>query len=417
MIISRDLETICKMAWPITELAILGGTAKFPEPLHVGRPNVGDRERLFELIGAALDRRWLTNNGPLVRELEQRIADYLRVRHCIAMCNGTVALEILFRAVGCSGEVIVPAFTFVATAHALRWLELNPIFCDIEPRTHNLDPRRVEQLITPDTSAILGVHLWGRPCDVDALQEISDRRGIPLLFDAAHAFASSSGGQMIGNFGLAEAFSFHATKFFNTFEGGAVVTNDDELADTVRHMRNFGYDPEGVIMSVGTNGKMSEISAAMGLTSLEAVEAIIDWNYRNYCTYIQELRGIPGIQLARYDENEKSNYQYIIIEVDSESAGITRDLLVDVLRAENILAKNYFHPGVHRLEPYRSELAGTGAPLRHTEALASRVLALPTGTAVGADDIRRVCGVIRSAVAHGPELTERLPRLVTVTQE
>ena len=181
------------------------------------------------------------------------------------MCNATVALEIAIRAMGMSGEVIVPSFTFVATAHALQWQEITPVFCDIDPRTHNLDPNRIEEMITPRTTGIIGVHVWGRPCAVDALAEIAQRRHLKLLFDAAHAFGCSYQGQMIGNFGDAEVFSFHATKFFNTFEGGAVVTNDDELAAKMRLMKNFGFHGYDNVIYVGTNGKMSEVSAAMGL--------------------------------------------------------------------------------------------------------------------------------------------------------
>lgn len=225
----------------IDQLAIFGGVPAFEESLHVGRPNIGKRERLLERINEMLDRRWLTNNSPFVRQFEQRIAEMLGVKHCVAMCNATVALEIAIRAAGLSGEVIVPSFTFIATAHALQWQEITPVFCDIDPHTHNLDPRRVEQMITPRTTGIIGVHVWGRACDVEALTDIAQCHHLKLLFDAAHAFGCSYKGRMIGNFGDVEVFSFHATKFFNTFEGGAVVTNDDDLANKIRLMKNFGF--------------------------------------------------------------------------------------------------------------------------------------------------------------------------------
>ena len=194
-------------------LAIFGGVPAFREKLHVGRPNIGDRGRLLERINDLLDRRWLTNDGPFVQELERRISEVLAVKHCIAMSNGTVAMEIAIRALGLTGEVIVPSFTFVATAHALQWQEITPVFCDVEPQTFNIDPNLVKELITPRTTGITGVHLWGRPCDAEALTAVACSHNLKLLFDAAHAFGCSYKGRMIGNFGDAEVFSFHATKF------------------------------------------------------------------------------------------------------------------------------------------------------------------------------------------------------------
>ena len=212
----------------LTDLAAFGGAPAFQDPLHVGRPNIGNRARLLERIEDLLSRKWLTNNGPYVQEFENHICEITGAKHCIAMCNGTIALELAIRALELSGEVIVPSFTFIATAHALQWQQITPVFCDINPQSHTIDPNRVEELITPRTSGIIGVHLWGRACDADALEEIAERRNLRLIFDAAHAFACSSGGRMIGNFGEAEVFSFHATKFLNASEGGAVVTNNGE---------------------------------------------------------------------------------------------------------------------------------------------------------------------------------------------
>ena len=218
------------MVKKVEELRIFGGTPAFSEKLHVGRPNIGNRGRLLERINDILDKRWLTNAGPYVQELEQRVAEIAGTRHCIAMCNGTVALEIAIRASGLRGEVIVPSMTFVATAHALQWQEITPVFCDIDPQTYNLDPHSVEKMITPRTTGIIGVHLFGRPCDIEALDRIARQHNLKLLYDAAHALGCSYHGRPIGSFGDAEMFSFHATKFLNTFEGGAIVTNDDGLA-------------------------------------------------------------------------------------------------------------------------------------------------------------------------------------------
>lgn len=391
----------------LENLAIFGGPPAFSQQLHVGRPNIGDRERLLARINDMLDRRWLTNRGPFVQELEQKIAKLLGVRHCIAMCNATVALEIAIRALGLKGEVIVPSLTFIATAHALQWQEITPVFCDVDPATHTLDPARVEELITPRTTGIIGVHLWGRACPVDALAEIAQRRGLRLLYDAAHAFACSAGGRMIGSFGDAEVLSFHATKFFNTLEGGAVVTNDDTLAQKIRLMQNFGFEGFDRVIYIGTNGKMNEMSAAMGLTSLESLDEFVATNRRNYEQYRRELAGIPGISLIAYNEAERNNYQYIVLEVDVAQTGVSRDTLIDVLWAEGVIARRYFYPGCHRMEPYRSYMPHAGLLLPHTERIVERLLSLPTGTAVGPAEISTICAIIRTAVAQAAELNAR----------
>ena len=244
----------------------MGGKPAFDSLLHVGRPHIGDQDRFLELIKNMLERRRFTNDGPYVRELEHRIADQLGVKHCLLVCNGTVALQIAIRALDLSGEVIVPAWIFVAPIHALQWQGLKPVFCDVDPKSHTLDPKAVERLITSNTSAILGVHVWGQPCAIRALADIASRRNLRLLYDAAHAFACSYRGRMVGGFGDAEVFSFHATKFFHTLEGGAITTNSDETADRVRLIRNFGFAGVDNVASLGINGKMNEASAAMGLT-------------------------------------------------------------------------------------------------------------------------------------------------------
>ena len=391
----------------LDELAVFGGAPTFAEPLHVGRPNIGDKDAVLARISDLLDRRWLTNDGPFVQEFEQRIAEHLGVRNVVAMCNGTVALEIAIRALGLSGEVIVPSFTFVATAHALQWQEITPVFCDVDPESHTIDPARVEELITPRTTGILGVHLWGRVCDVAALQEIAQRRGLQLLFDAAHAFGNGMDGTMVGRFGRAEVFSFHATKFLNSFEGGAVATDDDDLAQRMRLMRNFGFEGLDTVTYVGTNGKMTEVAAAMGLTSLESIDHFVAVNRRNHASYRAGLEDIAGLRLLEHTA-EPANHQYVVLEVTPAAGGLTRDHLLTVLRAENVLARRYFYPGVHRMEPYRSFFPHAGLLLPRTEELSRTVLTLPTGTAVDAGTVDAICNVIRVAMEHGPEVEGRL---------
>jgi len=393
---------------PPDQLAIFGGSPAFSEPLYVGRPNIPRRENLLRRIDDMLERRWLTNAGPFVRELEQKIAEKLGVKHCIAMCNGTVALEICIRALGLTGEVIVPSFTFVATAHALAWQEIVPVFADVDPETHNLDPNRVESMITPRTSGIIGVHLWGRPCAVAQLTALAQKRGLKLMFDASHAFGCSSGGKMIGAFGEAEVFSFHATKFFNTGEGGAVVTNNDALAEKIRLMKNFGFAGFDNVIHVGTNGKMNELSAAVGLTCLETLDEVVEVNRSNHSIYHRELSGISGLTLMDYDGREQSNYQYLIVEVDANATGLSRDELVNLLHAERVIARRYFYPGCHRMEPYRSLQPHAGLLLPATERLARRVMALPTGTGVDSAAIVRLCHLLRSAISNASEIARRL---------
>jgi dTDP-4-amino-4,6-dideoxygalactose transaminase len=268
-------------------------------------------------------------------------------------------------------------------------------------------------MITPRTTGIIGVHVWGRACDVDALMDIARRHSLKVLFDAAHAFGCSYRGRMIGNFGDAEVFSFHATKFVNTFEGGAVVTNNDELAAKVRLMTNFGFAGYDKVIYIGTNGKMSEVAAAMGVTSLESLEEFIAINYRNYCLYREQLGGVPGASLVEYDSGEKYNYQYVILEIEGAKSSVSRDRLQEILWAENVLARRYFYPGAHRMEPYCSYFPHAGLLLPETERLTDLVLSLPTGTAVDPAAISTICEIIQLVMSNTEAVKERLARAVT----
>ncbi len=379
----------------LADLAINGAAAMFPEPLHVGRPNIGSKEAFLAEASAMLDRGWLSNNGPLVQSLEHRICEYIGVKHCVAMCNGTIALEIATRALGLHGEVIVPSYTFVATAHALQWQEITPIFADIDPLTQNLDPAAVERMITPKTTGIIGVHLWGRPAPVAALQALADRHELRLMFDASHGFGCTSGGQRLGTFGECEVFSFHATKFFNTFEGGAVVTNDDELAEKMRLMRNFGFVAFDQVIYPGTNGKMTEVSAAMGLVNLDAIDRFIDINRRNYLRYREGLRDIAELSVIDYDDRESNNYQYVVLQVGA-GFPVSRDRVIEVLHAEKVLARRYFWPGAHNMEPYRSHYPHAGLMLPQTDAVARGVVVLPSGSTIDTPHIDGICAILKA---------------------
>jgi dTDP-4-amino-4,6-dideoxygalactose transaminase len=391
----------------VDELAVFGALPAFPAPLHVGLPNIGNPDDFLRRARDILDRRWLTNDGPYVREFERRVADVVEVEHCVAVCNGTVALEIAARAMGLKGEVILPAFTFIATAHAFQWLGLTPVFCDVDERTHNLDPAHVEALITSSTSAIVGVHVWGRSAYSEKLTELARGHGLRLLFDAAHAFGCTDEGRPIGSRGDAEILSFHATKVVNAFEGGAILTNDGGLAARMRRMRNFGFADYDEVCDVGTNGKLPEICAAMGLTTIERLDEVIETNRRNHQRYRAELEGLPGISVVGYSESERNNYQYVVLEADPEHCALARDDLVRVLHAENVLARRYFYPGCHRMEPYRSLYPGVN--LHATDSLASRVVTLPTGEGLDESDVRTVADLIRLAVENAEALSALLP--------
>ena len=378
----------------IKDLAINGAPQAFDKPLHVGRPNVGSYKKFCRYTEDIFSRNWLTNDGPLVKDFEKQVAEYLGVRNCVAMCSGTVALEIAIRALKLEGEVIIPSFTFIATAHALSWQAITPVFADINPVTHNLDLDAVRSMITPRTTGIIPVHLWGRPAQIDELQAIADEYDLKIMFDAAHAFGCSYYGKKLGNFGSCEVFSFHATKFFNTFEGGAVVTNNDELAEEMRLMRNFGFSDLDKVIHPGTNGKMTEIAAAMGMVNFDILGSVIDSNLKNYQAYKEGLAGLPGIQLLSFDLTESNNFQYLVMEVRKECP-VSRDKIIQVLRAENILARKYFWPGCHNMMPYCELYPHAGLLLPNTQQVATGVVVLPTGISVEISMIKTITKIIK----------------------
>lgn len=388
----------------VQDLGVFGAPPLFEVPLLVGRPNIGDRAVFLRHVESALDGRWLSNFGPVVKEFERRLAEFLGVRHALTVCNATVGLEVAARALGFAGEVIVPSFTFIATVHVLHWLGLRPVFVDVDPATHNLDVEAVRRAITPQTSAIVGVHLWGRACDPEALEAIAREHGLRLLFDAAHAFGCSHHGRMLGGRGDCEVFSFHATKFFNTFEGGVITTNDDALAARLRLMTNFGFQGFDNTACLGVNGKLNEACAAMGLANLESLDRFLEINRANYAAYREQLATIPGLRCLAYDDRERGNYQYVVVEVDEADFGLSRDALYRILHAEKVVARRYFHPGCHRMEPYRSGAVGPVPALPHTEALSNRVLVFPTGTQVSPEQIGDVCRLLTFAHEHAVTL-------------
>lgn len=387
----------------IKDLAALGGSPAFSAPLHVGAPNVGDRNALMARIEAMLDRNWLTNDGPLVKEFEERICDVTGAAHAVVVANATLGLQLMAAAAELDGEVVVPSYTFIATAHALRFQGLRPVFCDVDRRTHNIDPAAAASAITERTSAIFGVHLWGNACDVDALDAVARSHDIDVFYDAAHAFGCGRSDAMVGRFGRAEVFSFHATKFINSFEGGAVTTDDGDLAERLRMLRNFGFTGYDSVQYLGTNAKMTEVCAAMGLTSLDNMATVIERNRANLDAYRLALSGVPGVDVVEPLDQAAHNHQYVVIEIDPEIAGIDRDCVVDALWAENVRARKYFTPGCHRSEPYASENSPP-QPLPVTEELSERVAVLPTGLAVTPDMAATVGDLVRAIVDRAADL-------------
>lgn len=390
-----------------SELGIFGGAPAFDQPLHVNQPWVGDRGTFDRHLDRAWSTKRFANDGPLALELERRLEKRLDVGHCVLMANGTAALAVLLSVLGVRGEVIVPSFTFISTPHALRMAGIRPVFCDVAPPHWNMSVEHCASLITEKSSAIIATHLWGRPCEVEALQELARRHKIHLLLDAAHAFGCSHNGRTIGAFGDAEIFSFHATKAFHTAEGGAVTCSNANLAEKLRQARNFGFIGYDRVSGVGTNAKMSELSAAMGLANLDGFDASVERNKSVYRSYLEHLDGAAHVSLLRFDEREANNYWYISLEL-SDDCPIARDDVLRILQAENILARRYFSPGCHRMEPYATLSPQTEALLPNTRRIAERVLVLPGGSGVPTEAARTVCDALRFALEHADEILDRL---------
>jgi len=389
----------------IENLAILGGTPLFSSTLHVGVPTLPNRESFSKRVDAIYQAKWLTNDGNQVKEFEQKVRSITGAKHAIATCNATIALELAVRALGFKDEVIVPSFTFIASAHSLSWQGIRPVFCDVKS-DHGIDVKKAEALITPRTTGILAVNLWGRPCDVEGLQDLAKRRGLKLLFDSAHGFGCTHRGKPLGGFGSAEVFSFHATKFINSSEGGAICTNDDQLAERLRYMRNFGFSGYDRADSIGTNGKMCEISAAMGNVSIEEMDKVIALNRSRYEQYRKHLTGLPGVSQLLYSEKEKNNYHYLVLDLDPERLLLTRDEVLSILLSENILVRRYFWPGCHRMLAYEKENRNVSLPV--TDRIASGILVFPNGASVSVEEVDKICALLKLIVGNQEEICRKI---------
>lgn len=383
--------------------ALAGGSPYFVEPLHVGRPNQPDRDIFIGRVHEMLDRNWLANGGPFAREFEERLCSFTGTSGCVVVTNATVGLQSVIKAAGIRDAVAMPSFTFAATAAAACWVGLDPALFDIEDRRYGLDPAIVRANAENPLGAILGVHVWGLPCDVDGLQAVATERGIPLMFDAAHALGSTLNGKPIGGFGTAEVFSFHATKVMHSFEGGAITSNDDGLIDELRKVINFGFVGYDDVRAAGTNAKMSEVAAAMGISMLEQLPTILSRNHENREAYDEWVGSIPGITLVAAQPDSTTNDHYVIALVDEDAYGMSRDDLYRFLHSEGVLARRYFHPGIHDMVPFSG--FGGRRVFPRTNDLAGRCLALPTGQAVDATTIEGIGGLVALGHDNAVQLT------------
>ncbi len=391
----------------IHDLRVFGGETLFPAPVHVGQPNLLRRDTLEQRLSAVLSSGQLTNHGPQVRQLEERLSSLLNVRNAVAVCNATTGLQILAKALNLSGKIIMPSFTFIATAHAMDWIGLTPVFADIDPVTHTLCPSAVMRCMSANTSAILGVHVWGNLCDAESLQEIADAHSLPLIFDACHAFGSAKSGRPAGQFGRAEVFSLHATKLVHSLEGGIITTNDDELAARCRRLRNFGITGLTEVSDIGINGKMHELSAAAGLHSLEDLQTILAVNLRNRLLWAEQLENVSGLNLLPVPSGQQPNHQYVAGRVDSSKFGLTRDQLITILRSEGLFARSYFVPGCHRSAPY-CQHSVSECELPVTEMILQDVFQLPTGLAVEHSVILKTGQLLRFVESHSRDILEEM---------
>lgn len=368
------------------------------EPIYVTRPLLPPLAEFMPYLEQIWQNQWLTNAGPFHQQLEHRLADYLGVQHLALFANATIALVTALQALRIGGEVITTPFSFVATAHSLLWNNIEPVFVDIRASDCNLDPDAIEAAITPRTTAIMPVHCYGNACDVARIQSIADRYGLRVIYDAAHAFNIRHQGESLLKHGDLSVLSFHATKVFTTFEGGAIVCPDAKTKQRIDYLKNFGFADEVTVVAPGINGKMNEVQAAFGLLQLDHVDTAIDRRVAIDRQYRGLLADVKGISLPLQMSREASNGSYFPIRVSAEYP-IARDALYERLRAEGIFARRYFYPLISDMPMYRGLPSAQPARLPQARQAAAEVLCLPIYPSLRDEDVQRVASVVRELAA------------------
>jgi dTDP-4-amino-4,6-dideoxygalactose transaminase len=386
------------------KLVIFGGTPAFDDKIFVTRPVVPTMEELTPLLKEILTTKWLTNDGPYVQEFEKELRKYLGVPHCSTYCNGTLALQLCVQGLRLSGEVITTPFTFPATPHVLYWNNITPVFCDINPHSYNLDPQYIESLISPRTTGIMAVHIFGNPCDMELIEKIANYHGLKVIYDAAHAFGVEVNGKSIGNFGDASMFSFHATKIFNTLEGGAVACQDVNLYQRLRDLRNFGIRSEEEVISPGINAKMNEFQSVFGLLNLKKVNDGIKKRKNLFVKYLADLKNLPGLIFQKINDGTTYNYSYLTVEISSEEFGLNRDDVYFCMRKEGIMVRKYFFPLSSNYSCYQALPSAKKELLPTANRLASRILCLPLFEEMKNDDVDKIIEVLSLLHDNAPEI-------------
>lgn len=365
------------------------------QQITVTSPLLPSLEDFNVLLKEIWDSKWITNNGQFHQQLEKELADYLKVPYISLFTNGTLPLITALQALRITGEVITTPYSFVATTHSLWWNGIKPVFVDVDPGNCGIDPNKIEAAITPKTTAIMPVHCYGKPCDTVAIQEIADKYGLKVIYDAAHAFGVEVNGKSILNAGDISTLSFHATKVYNTIEGGAMVMKDEQTKKRIDYLKNFGFANETTVVAPGINSKMDEVRAAFGILNLRQVDAAIDARRKVAEAYREALRDVPGITFFDDMPGVRHNYSYFPIFVDAEKFDRTRDELYEEMKAANVLGRRYFYPLISEFSTYRGLPSASRENLPEAYKLAESVLCLPMHHALTAENIDRIVSLIK----------------------
>lgn len=362
--------------------------------ITVTAPLLPDLEEFNILLKEIWSSKWITNNGSFHKQLEEELAEYLKVPYISLFTNGTLPLLTALQALRITGEVITTPYSFVATTHSIWWNGCKPVFVDIDPATGNIAPDAIEAAITNKTTAIMPVHVYGKPCDTKRIQEIADKYGLKVIYDAAHAFGVEVDGESILNAGDMSTLSFHATKVYNTLEGGALVMHDAETKKRIDYLKNFGFAGETEVVAPGINSKVDEVRAAYGLLNLRQVDAAIEARHQVAIRYREALRPVDGITFMDDMPGVRHNYSYFPIFVDAEKYGMTRDELYEKMRSQNVLGRRYFYPLISTFSTYRGLESAAPKNLPNAHKMADSVICLPMHHELSAEDIHRVLELI-----------------------